>query len=79
MGTSKHHLPRLRLWFQLTLSRFYYADERKSGGAPKYVVDGEAHADIFWELSQHKEQGPWMQTFVKGEGYQSFDTIYKPL
>lgn len=59
--------------------KFYYADERKSGGAPKYVVDGEAHADIFWELSQHKEQGPWMQTFVKGEGYQSFDTIYKPL
>ncbi|SPJ72226.1 uncharacterized protein FTOL_01954 [Fusarium torulosum] len=59
--------------------KFYYADERKTDGAPKYVVDGEAHADLFWGLSQHKEQGPWMQTFVKGEGYKSFETIYQPL
>ncbi|TVY64573.1 Enoyl-[acyl-carrier-protein] reductase [NADPH] FabL [Fusarium oxysporum f. sp. cubense] len=58
---------------------FYYADERKPDGAPKYRVDGDAHADLYWELSQGKEQGPWMQTFVKGEGYKKFDTLYTPV
>ncbi|KAF9767002.1 hypothetical protein IL306_000500 [Fusarium sp. DS 682] len=59
--------------------KFYYADERKADGAPKYRVDGDAHADLYWELSQGKEQGPWMQTFVKGEGYKKFDTLYTPI
>ncbi|KAF5635716.1 short chain type dehydrogenase [Fusarium sp. NRRL 25303] len=59
--------------------KFYYADERKPDGAPKYRVDGDAHADLYWELSQGKEQGPWMQTFVKGEGYRKFDTLYTPI
>ncbi|EWY85786.1 hypothetical protein FOYG_12892 [Fusarium oxysporum NRRL 32931] len=59
--------------------KFYYADERKPDGAPKYRVDGNAHADLYWELSQGKEQGHWMQTFVKGEGYKKFDTIYTPV
>ncbi|KAF4432602.1 Short-chain dehydrogenase reductase like yusS [Fusarium acutatum] len=59
--------------------KFYYADERKPDGAPKYRVDGDAHADLYWELSQGKEQGPWMQTFVKGEGYKKFDTLYTPI
>ncbi|KAM0354838.1 hypothetical protein ACHAPU_000666 [Fusarium lateritium] len=59
--------------------KFYYADERKTDGAPKYVVDGDAHADHFWDLAQSEEQGPWLQTFVKGEGYKSFDTAYKQL
>ncbi|KAI1009025.1 hypothetical protein LB504_002009 [Fusarium proliferatum] len=56
--------------------KFYYADERKPDGAPKYRVDGNAHADLYWDLSQGKEQGPWMQTFVTGERYKKFDTLY---
>ncbi|KAF5970872.1 short-chain dehydrogenase reductase like yusS [Fusarium coicis] len=59
--------------------KFYYADERKPDGAPKYRVDGDAHADLYWALSQGKEQEPWMQTFVKGEGYKKFDTLYTPI
>lgn len=61
------------------MSRFYYVDERKADGSPKYRVDGEAHADLFWELAQGKTQGPWMQTFVKDVGYKQFDTLYTPL
>ncbi|WWC68351.1 uncharacterized protein I206_102276 [Kwoniella pini CBS 10737] len=53
--------------------KFYYADERKADGSPKYRVDGDAHAELFWNLSSDKEQGPWMQTFVKDVGYQKFD------
>ncbi|WWC60603.1 uncharacterized protein I303_103177 [Kwoniella dejecticola CBS 10117] len=53
--------------------KFYYADERKIDGSPKYRVDGDAHAELFWDLANAKAQGPWMQTFVKGVGYQKFD------
>jgi len=53
--------------------KFYYADERKADGSAKYRVDGEAHAELFWELAKEKTQGPWMQTFVKGTGYAKFD------
>jgi hypothetical protein len=59
----------------LTVARFYYADERKPDGSPKYRVDGEAHADLFWELAQNAAQGPWLQTFVKDMGYQNFDMV----
>ncbi|CAJ2502983.1 Uu.00g103770.m01.CDS01 [Anthostomella pinea] len=59
--------------------KFYYADERKPNGSPKYKVDGDAHADLYWELTQSEAQGPWMQTFVKGVGYKKFDTLYTPL
>ncbi|KAF4950701.1 hypothetical protein FSARC_13105 [Fusarium sarcochroum] len=58
--------------------KFYYADERKADGSPKYRVDGDAHADLFWELSEDKVQGPWMQTFVQGVGYRNFDTTFTP-
>lgn len=58
---------------KLTTTRFYYADERKADGAPKYAIDGDAHADIFWDLANGKSQGPWHQTFVKGVGYQKFN------
>ena len=64
---------------QLMLSRFYYADERKEYGSPKYRVDGDAHADLYWSLTQGETQGPWLQTFVKGVGYRAFDDIYTPL
>lgn len=53
--------------------KFYYADERKPDGTAKYRVDGEAHADLYYKLSEDKTQGPWMQTFVKGVGYQKFE------
>ena len=64
---------------KLTPERFYYADERKPDGAPKYGIDGDAHADLFWELAQAETQGQWHQTFVKGVGYKKFDSIYTPL
>ncbi|RGP69394.1 short chain type dehydrogenase [Fusarium longipes] len=59
--------------------KFYYADERKPEGGPIYRVDGDAHGEMYWKLSQDKEQGDWLQTFVKGVGYKKFDTIYTPL
>ena len=62
----------------LTVRRFYYADERKADGSPKYRVDGDAHADLYWELSEEKAQLPWMHTFVKGEGYKDFGDKYTP-
>lgn len=61
----------------LTVHRFYYVDERKADGTAKYRVDGEAHGKIFWELSEAKTQGPWLQTFVQGTGYKNFDSSYQ--
>lgn len=54
------------------LERFYYVDERKANGSAKYQVDGEAHAKLFDQLVKAKEQGPWLQSFVKDIGYQRF-------
>ncbi|CAH0040455.1 unnamed protein product [Clonostachys rhizophaga] len=59
--------------------KFYYADERKPDGQPKYRVDADAHADLYWKLAHAKTQGPWMQTFVQGVGYEKFDAIYTPV
>ncbi|KAK5112200.1 hypothetical protein LTR85_011633 [Meristemomyces frigidus] len=59
--------------------KFYYADDRKADGSPKYRVSGPAHADLYLELAQGKTQGPWMQTFVQGVGYTKFDSQYAPL
>ncbi|UZP45041.1 hypothetical protein NXS19_012853 [Fusarium pseudograminearum] len=59
--------------------KFYYVDERKPEGGPIYRVNGDAHGEMYWKLSQDKEQGEWLQTFVKGEGYKKFETIYTPL
>lgn len=58
---------------RLTYSRWYYGDERKADGSPKYRVDGDAHAKLYWELAEAKTQGPWLQTFVKDVGYQNFE------
>ncbi|KAK8844518.1 hypothetical protein IAR55_006364 [Kwoniella newhampshirensis] len=52
--------------------KFYYADERKADGTPKYRVSGEAHARLFWELANTKTQGAWLQTFVEHVGYKDF-------
>jgi hypothetical protein len=58
---------------RLTPPRFYYADERKEDGAPAYAaISGEAHARHYVELAEGKEQGPWQQTFVGGQGYRRF-------
>ncbi len=35
-------------------------------------LSGEAHADLYLQLSEGKSQGPWQQTFVKGVGYKNF-------
>ncbi|KAI9146873.1 hypothetical protein HJFPF1_13441 [Paramyrothecium foliicola] len=36
------------------------------------MVDGDAHARLFLELTGSETHGPWLQTFVKGEGYKDF-------
>ncbi|RSH89703.1 hypothetical protein EHS25_002254 [Saitozyma podzolica] len=56
--------------------KFYYADERKADGSPKYRIDGDAHAKLYWDLAHTETQLPWMQTFVKGEGYKEFNNLY---
>jgi hypothetical protein len=57
----------------ITVSRFYYADERKEDGAPiGTAISGSAHANFYYELAQRKEQGPWDATFVEGKGYVDF-------
>ncbi|KAM0544850.1 hypothetical protein ACHAPJ_011595 [Fusarium lateritium] len=53
--------------------KFYYADERKPDGAPAYgAIDGPAHAEYYTQLAEGTSQGPWQQTFVKGQGYAKF-------
>jgi len=53
---------------------YYYADQRTPEGRPMMGgVDGEAHADFFWELAEGRTQRyPWEATFVKGKGYVKF-------
>ena len=59
----------------LTVCRFYYADQRQADGKPVYnAIDGDAHAELFLELAEGKQQGPWQQTFVSGTGYKDFGT-----
>jgi hypothetical protein len=58
--------------YLLTVTRFYYADERKADGSAAFAIDGEAHAKIFTQLAEGTAQGPWEQTFVKGVGYKNF-------
>ncbi|KAF4626633.1 hypothetical protein G7Y89_g11523 [Cudoniella acicularis] len=54
--------------------RFYYTDERfEDGGSVFMDIDGQAHADFYYELVRRKDQGPWEATFVKGKGYVDFD------
>lgn len=53
--------------------RFYFADERQSSGASAgRAVSGPAAAEEYWKLAGRKDQGPWLYTFVKGEGYKDF-------
>ncbi|RFU35521.1 hypothetical protein B7463_g827, partial [Scytalidium lignicola] len=52
---------------------FYYVDERKLDGGPAFNVNGEAHAEMFWQLSQLKKQENPLVTFVPGKGRVDFD------
>jgi hypothetical protein len=49
--------------------RFYYADQRQTDGGPSIPVDGEAAGEVYVELAEKKEQGPWNYTFIKGKGH----------
>ena len=54
--------------------RIYYADERTPTGAPIGTsVDGPAAAEEYLKLSERKDQGPWLYSFVKGVGYKDFE------
>lgn len=56
-----------------TLYSFYYVDERTADGAPVYNdIDGDAHAEVFFELAQKSKQEEPIVTFVKGKGIVSF-------
>lgn len=57
--------------------RWYYVDERKADGSAIYKVDGDAHGKLMLELAEAKTQGPWLQTFISGVGYKSFDSLYR--
>jgi hypothetical protein len=52
--------------------RFYYVDERQLDGGPTIPVNGSAAGDMYVELAEKKEQGPWHYTFVKDKGYVEF-------
>ncbi|KAI5481568.1 hypothetical protein MNV49_002794 [Pseudohyphozyma bogoriensis] len=54
-------------------ARFYYADERTDEGAPSYGgTDGPAHAKLYFDLAQKKEQGECLITFTKEKGITKF-------
>jgi hypothetical protein len=56
-------------------SFWYFGDERlPSGGSVMDMIDGQAHAQFYWELAQRTSQGPWNATFVKGKGYVDFES-----
>lgn len=52
--------------------RFYYVDRSQADGSPSIPVNGPAAGDIYVELTEKKEQGPWYYTFVKGKRYVDF-------
>lgn len=35
-------------------------------------INGENHAEFYYELANKKEQGPWDATFTLGNGYVDF-------
>jgi hypothetical protein len=53
---------------------FYFADERTPEGKGMLYVSGEAHAEMFLELAQRKEQGEAFVTFVRGKGEVRFES-----
>ena len=64
---------RMRIGLMPT-NRFYYTDERfEDGGSVFMEINGQAHAEFYYELVRRQDQGPWEATFVKGKGYVNFD------
>ncbi|KAH8823711.1 putative short-chain dehydrogenases/reductase [Flagelloscypha sp. PMI_526] len=58
--------------------KFYYVDERTDAGdIVGMAKSGEAHAEHFIKLVEGADQGPWLQTFVKGKGYKAFNEIHE--
>lgn len=49
--------------------RWYYSDERKADEAPEYAVDGDAYGEVYTSLAEQSSHGPWLVTFVTGQGY----------
>lgn len=70
--TSKTLPGRIIVLLTNGMYRFYYADERKADGAAKYKVSGPAHGEYYLSLAKGEKQGPWLATFVDGEGYKDF-------
>ena len=52
--------------------RFYYVDERQPDGGPTIPVNGQAAVEVYVELAEKREQGPWDYTFIHGKGYVEF-------
>jgi hypothetical protein len=53
---------------------FYYADQRnEKGGNMGTAVDGEAHAEWYYELASGDGSVPWDATFTKGKGYVDYN------
>ncbi|KAF2672190.1 NAD(P)-binding protein [Microthyrium microscopicum] len=53
--------------------RFYYCDERQEDGGISNPPDGDAAAEEYIRLAEKSDQGPPINTFVKGKGYVKFD------
>jgi hypothetical protein len=52
---------------------FYFVDERTPEGKGMIYISGSAHAEMFLELAQRKEQGEAFVTFVRGQGEVRFE------
>lgn len=49
--------------------KFYFVDERQAEGGPTIPVSGESAAEMYVQLAEYQNQGPWNFTFVRGRGY----------
>ncbi|KAH8711858.1 putative short-chain dehydrogenases/reductase [Phaeosphaeriaceae sp. PMI808] len=53
--------------------KFYYADQRlPDGKLCGKAISGHSHGKFYVHLAEGQKQGPWLQTFVKGQGYTEF-------
>ena len=58
------------------LDSFYYADQRSPEGKPMYTgLDGDAHAETYWDLADSEAKGKSILTFVKDQGIKAFPKI----
>ena len=66
-------VPMRHTTYWLKAYRFYWADERTEEGAPVLLdISGPVAAVEYVRLAEAKEQGPWLNTHVKGKGYVDF-------